>query len=222
MFQLENLSYSYPKGPAVLQGVDAVFERGQLTAIVGESGAGKSTLLNLLTGFNQDYTGSIAYNQHSLRQTNLDHYRQQQIGLVFQDFNLLNHSSGLYNLTLAMAISAAGTKNTLPKGHRKQTAYDLLAKLGIDREHADRPVSQLSGGQRQRVGIARALCKDPQTIIADEPTGNLDEQTEGEILGILQQLAHESGKCVVIVTHSEQVMARADVVYTLANAQLMR
>jgi len=131
---------------------------------------------------------------------------------------LLTNSTAVYNITLSMNISESEIKDRRAK---KETAYALLQKVGVDRETADRKILHLSGGEQQRVGIARALSHNPNVIIADEPTGNLDAETEAAVLEILVRLAHEDGKCVIIVTHSENVTAIADKVIGIRNGILL-
>ena len=215
MLELVNVSHQYVKGRPVLHGICATFEKGKVTAIMGQSGAGKSTLLSLIAGLTACKDGDILYDGKNLRDLNLDNYRAQNIGVVFQSHNLLENSTALYNITLCMNIS-----NINDKGNKKDYAMKLLNSMDIDQETAGRKVTHLSGGQRQRVGIARALAKGPDIIIADEPTGNLDETTEDEILKIFTRLAHEEGKCIIIVTHSDNVSAIADKVYHIADGEI--
>ena len=206
--ELADVSYLYDGSPEmVLKKVNASFESGKVYTIVGESGAGKSTLLSLISGLDTCKDGDIRYNGVSLRELDRDEYRAKSVGVIFQSYNLLLNSTAVYNITLSMNISGSIIKGRQTK---KQAAYALLDKVGIDRETAGRKILKLSGGEQQRVGIARALSHDPDVIIADEPTGNLDAQTEQAVLEILVRLAHEDGKCVIIVTHSENVTAVAD------------
>ena len=146
-----------------------------------------------------------------------DKYRSQSIGVIFQSYNLLLNSTALYNIVLSMNISGTEISSRQEKNAH---AYSLLEKVGINRETADRKVLKLSGGEQQRTGIARALAHNPDIIIADEPTGNLDEENEKAILEIFTNLAKE-GKCVIIVTHSESVSAIADVVFGISNGYLL-
>ncbi|MCL2015733.1 MAG: ABC transporter ATP-binding protein [Defluviitaleaceae bacterium] len=216
--ELKNVSYSYEGGTErVLRNINAQFESGKIYAIVGESGAGKSTLLSLISGLDTCKEGEVLYNGKSLKTLDRDEYRSQHIGVIFQSFNLLLNSTAVYNITLSMNISGVAATAT----EKKRLAYELLAKVGIDRETADRKILRLSGGEQQRVGIARALSHNPAVIIADEPTGNLDEITEGEILDIFAKLAHGEGKCVIIVTHSDEVSAAADRVLRLVGGRIL-
>ena len=217
--ELVNVSYRYEGGAeTVLKKVSASFEGGKVYTIIGQSGAGKSTLLSLISGLDTCKDGEIYYNGKNIREIDRDEYRSKSVGVIFQSYNLLLNSTAVYNITLSMNISESDIKD---KQAKKRTAYTLLDKVGIDRETADRKILKLSGGEQQRVGIARALSHDPDIIIADEPTGNLDTETERTILEILMRLAHEDGKCVIIVTHSENVTAIADEVIGIKAGRLL-
>ena len=214
---LHEVSYRYEGSTEnVLRNVNAAFEQGKVYTIIGESGAGKSTLLSLLSGLDTCEEGDIYYHGENLRFIDRDAYRAKCIGVIFQSYNLLLKSTAVYNITLSMHISGNNTK----RAEKKRAAYQLLDEVGIDKETADRTILKLSGGEQQRVGIARALSHTPDILIADEPTGNLDAETEEEVLAIFTQLAHEKGKCVIIVTHSEMVTAIADEVLRIQGGQL--
>ena len=218
--ELANVSYRYEGSKeTALNRISASFESGKVYTVVGESGAGKSTLLSLISGLDTCKEGAVYYNGKDLRGLDRDEYRSKSVGVVFQSYNLLKNSTAVYNITLSMNISGSAA---LHKGRRskKEAAYALLGKVGIDREAANRKILKLSGGEQQRVGIARALSHDPDVIIADEPTGNLDAETEKAILEILSRLAHEDGKCVIIVTHSDNVTAFADEVLAISKGKL--
>ena len=212
---LENVTYKYDGAKKnVLKGVNAVFEAGKVYAIMGKTGSGKSTLLSLIAGLDVCSGGAIRHSEADLKDLDRDEYRAKGIGVVFQAFNLLINSTALENIVLSMNISESREKD------KKAFAYSLLDKVGIDRETADRKVLKLSGGEQQRTGIARALAHDPDIIIADEPTGNLDSDTERDVLKIFSSLAHDEGKCVIIVTHSQKVSSIADEVLRLKDGLL--
>lgn len=213
MIQVENVNYRYGENPYVLKGITCTFEAGNVYTIVGKSGSGKSTLLALLAGLDSLKEGDITIHGTSLSKMNRDEYRSKTIGVIFQSYNLLMNSSAIDNILLSMNISH--TKVTHPHSY----VLDLLAKVGIDEATANRNVIQMSGGEQQRVAIARALASNPEIIIADEPTGNLDEQTEEAILDIFKSLARE-GKCVILVTHSKEVTDIADYIYRMKNGEL--
>lgn len=217
--ELVNVNYCYDGSKEiVLKKISTSFERGKVYMIIGQSGSGKSTLLSLISGLDTCKEGNIFYNGKDLREIDRDEYRSKSVGVIFQGYDLLLNSSAVFNIILSMNISESGIKGRRAK---KDYAYMLLDKVGIDRETANRKILKLSGGEQQRVGIARALSHDPDVIIADEPTGNLDGETEDEVLDILIRLAHEDGKCIIIVTHSENVTAIADEVMGIRSGRLL-
>ncbi len=215
ILSFNDVTYSYEGSrKRVLKKVSASFDTGQVYTIVGRSGSGKSTLLSLAAGLDVCPSGDILYNGNSLRTIDRDRYRAKSIGVIFQSFNLLTNATGIENIVLSMNISGSSRRN------KKAYAHTLLEKVGIDRETANRKILKLSGGEQQRVGIARALSHDPQIVIADEPTGNLDTDTEDEVLSILTSLAHDEGKCVIIVTHSRKITFVADQVLSMKDGNL--
>ena len=202
ILKLENLSFAYGK-KQVLNNVNYTFETGKIYAIVGKFGAGKTTLLSVISGLAEPGGGTIYVDGQDLRKLDKYEYRSKNIGVIFQSFNLLTKLTAVENVELSMEISGG------KQADGKAKAYTLLKQVGLDRDEADRRVLKLSGGQQQRVAIARALSYNPDIILADEPTGNLDEETQAEIMDILEDLARQ-GKCVIIVTHSSYVADRAD------------
>ncbi len=206
---LENISFSYGKTP-VLNDISYSFEKGKTYAIVGQSGAGKTTLLSILSGLARPSEGKILYNGKDIRKINKYNFRSKYVGVIFQNFNLLTKLTAVENVQLSMDI--AGIKGKTKEKRKK--AYELLENVGLSRDEADRRVLKLSGGQQQRVAIARTLSYDPDIILADEPTGNLDAGTQNEIMNIFHQLS-DQGKCVIIVTHSPQVSKMSDEVFEL-------
>lgn len=213
---LKEVGYSYSGSTPVLKGVDAEFSAGRIYAIAGKSGSGKSTLLSLLAGLDVCGSGEILYNGTSIKSLDRDEYRAKSVGVIFQSFNLLLTLTACENIILAMEIS------DIKMSDKKTYAYNLLEKVGIDRATADRKILKLSGGEQQRVCIARALSHDPDVILADEPTGNLDGDNEKAVLDILQSLAHDDNRCVIIVTHDRTVMERADEVFKLTNGKIIK
>lgn len=214
---LSNVVYRYEGSRKnVLNGVDASFEAGKVYTIVGRSGSGKSTLLSLIAGLDVCTEGQILHCEQDLRKLDRDEYRAKGIGVVFQGSNLLTNATAIENIVLSMNISGSR------EADKKAFAYALLERVGVDRETADRKILKLSGGEQQRVGIARAISHNPDIVIADEPTGNLDSATEEEILEIFTSLAHSEGKCVIIVTHSRKVTAVADVVYGMNEGRMLQ
>lgn len=205
LMKIENMSFAYSAGERnILEHVNATFEEGKIYALVGRSGAGKTTLLSLLAALTSPTEGSIYVNGEDIFQGDTYRYRAKDVGIVFQNYNLLPKMNAVENVVLSMNISGANIPD------KRQRAKELLQSLGIAAFDLERPVLQLSGGQQQRVAMARAISYEPPIILADEPTGNLDEKTEKEIMSIFEDMAHRAGKCVIIVTHSKQIAAMAD------------
>ncbi|MCF0112057.1 MAG: ABC transporter ATP-binding protein [Erysipelotrichaceae bacterium] len=188
------------------------FETGKIYAIKGKSGSGKTTLLSLISGLEKCSEGDILYEGKSLKQMNLDTYRNSCIGIVFQSYNLLPYLTALENIQLSMDITTEKITD------KKQKALELMKSVGLPESFANRKILKLSGGEQQRIAIARSLAYDAKVIIADEPTGNLDKETEAEIMEIFKTLAKEHNKCIIIVTHSDNVSDKADVIYELKPA----
>lgn len=215
ILSLNKVSYRYEDSSRkVLKDISVDFEKGVLYTIVGKSGAGKSTLLSLISGLDLCTEGSVTFHDDDMKNLDRDDYRARGVAVIFQGYNLLTNATVIDNIVLAMNISQSKVSD------KKAYAYELLEKVGISKEQAERKVLKLSGGEQQRVGIARALSHDPEVIIADEPTGNLDPETEENIMNILQELAHEENKCVIIVTHSKGVSNYADTLYGLNKGNL--
>lgn len=212
VLRLEDVSYRYkdaPEGEYVLKNLSYEFETGKIYAIKGRSGSGKTTLLSLLSGLEKSTSGHIYYEGKDLSNINLDKYRNTYIGIVFQSYNLLPHLTASENIILSMDISHVEVKN------KKAKALELMQKVGLSESYANRKILKLSGGEQQRIAIARSLSYNPKIILADEPTGNLDKETEDSILNIFKRLAHEENKCIIIVTHSKNVCDNVDEIYEL-------
>ena len=215
ILKIDNVGYRYSdakKDEYVFKNVSYSFEKGKMYAIKGKSGSGKTTLLSLICGLEKKYLGKIYYEDKDLSKINLDKYRNSDIGIVFQSYNLLPYLKASENILLSMDINHY-------KGNKKERVNELLENVGLTKEHGNRKVLRLSGGEQQRVAIARSLSYDPKIIIADEPTGNLDKDTENDILAIFEKLAHKEDKCIIIVTHSENVCKKCDVIYELKAAK---
>lgn len=210
VLQLENVSYHYAESDKmVLENLSYIFENGKVYSNVGRSGAGKTTLLSLLSGLAQPTEGRICLNGNDIRTMDQYEYRSQCVGVIFQSFNLLPKLTAAENVELSMEISGK------ERGDKKAHALELLKEMGLNEDEAGRRVLKLSGGQQQRVAIARALSYNPEIILDDEPTGNLDHDTQEEIMHIFRKLAHEEGKCVILVTHSVDVANGSDQVYEI-------
>jgi len=197
LVRTERLARRYVMGESVLSALDGVtlsFQAGEIAAIVGRSGSGKSTLLQLLGGLDRPTSGEVYVRGRRLAESSEDElalYRRQDVGFIFQFFNLVPTLTALQNVELPLTLAG------IPRGERRRRSSELLERTGLSGRRDHRP-SQLSGGEQQRVAIARALVHDPPLLLADEPTGNLDSKTAGEILGLLGSL---SGKTILVVTH---------------------
>lgn len=210
ILQLKQVSYRYTGAKKnVLQELDYTFEKGKVYSIVGKSGAGKTTLLSLLSGLTVPTEGKIYLNGEDIEKIDKYEYRSKYVGVIFQSFNLLPKLTALENVILSMDISGE------QYGDKRAHAQEMLQKVGLGEEEAERRILKLSGGQQQRVAIARALSYNPQILLADEPTGNLDGENQEEIVRKFRQLAHEEDKCVILVTHSPEVAQASDEVYRL-------
>ncbi|MGT2829972.1 ABC transporter ATP-binding protein [Streptococcus hillyeri] len=218
ILEAQNLSYFYQDGENrryILKGTDIAFEKGKFYTILGQSGSGKTTLLSLLSALESPKEGKVLYNGKDIKDIGYETFRRNNIGIVFQHYNLIPYMTAVENVMVPMAI----TENDLPD-NKADVAYNLLDYIGIVKSKADRQVNRLSGGEQQRVAIARSLATNVDVILADEPTGNLDEEMEGEIVEIFQKLAHEHGKCVIVVTHSQEIATLSDEIYYLRKGKL--
>lgn len=207
ILEIKNVSYSYKNSrEKILSSVNQKFELGKFYAIIGKSGAGKSTLLSLLAGLDSPMVGQILFKNENIEEKGYSNHRKNNISLVFQNYNLIDYLSPIENIRLV----------------NKKASETILFQLGLDEKQIRRNVMKLSGGQQQRVAIARALVSEAPIILADEPTGNLDSVTAGEIVIILKTLAKERNKCVIVVTHSKEVANAADIVLELSGKKLKK
>jgi putative ABC transport system ATP-binding protein len=184
-----------------LAGVSVEIARGEFVAILGTSGSGKSTLLNLFGGLDRPSDGEILFDGESLTpftSRQMSRYRLRRVGMIFQSFNLIPTMTARQNVTLALAFAGVG------RGNRRARASELLARVGLDARAEHRP-SELSGGEQQRVAIARALANEPEVLLADEPTGNLDSQRAAELLDFLNDMRRRDGLTIVCVTHDQEL-----------------
>jgi len=188
-----------------LRGVSCAFEEGRIYAITGRSGCGKTTFLSLLAGFDKPLSGTVSYKGRPVSEIGLAEYRRQNVGMIFQSYYLIPQLTAIENVLLALEFTK------IPKKERREIAREHLLKVGITEEKHKKRVTHLSGGEQQRVAIARSIAAEPSILLADEPTGNLDTENGQIVLDILIRLAHERGKCVILVTHSEEIASMADV-----------
>ncbi len=208
--KLNDISFSYDGRRPIFAHLNYAFETGKVYGIVGRSGAGKTTLLSLLSGLAKPTAGQILFDGKDIGKMDKYTYRSKCVGIIFQSFNLLPHLTAAENVELSMDIAGMGGKD------KRQRTLDLLDKVDLDEEVANRRILKLSGGEQQRVAIARALSFHPDIILADEPTGNLDMDTQDEVFDIFRRLAHEEDKCVILVTHSPEIASKVDSVLQLA------
>ena len=204
ILETKDLSYSYSKKNKILKKVNIEFEEGKIYAILGHSGCGKTTLLSLLGGLDSPTNGEILFKGENIADLGLGNHRKNNVSFIFQQYNLIDYLTPMENVSIASKLP--------PK--------PILEKLGLTDKEMKRNVLKLSGGQQQRVAIARALASEAPVLLADEPTGNLDEETAGSIMKILKDCSHKMNKCVVIVTHSKDLAKQTDVVLKLRRGEL--
>ena len=204
IMEIKGVRYSYDNKRNVLKGVSAELDAGKMYAILGPSGCGKTTLLSLLGGLDSPLEGQILFEGQDIDTVGLATHRKNNVAFIFQSYNLIDYLTPKENVALTS----------------KLPPQPILERVGLTEEGSKRNVLKLSGGQQQRVAIARALASDAKVILADEPTGNLDEDTAAEITAILKECAHQMNKCVVIVTHSNELAKQADVIFRLKKGDL--
>ena len=204
--EVKNVGYTYDNRRKVLRGINVQMEQGKLYAILGPSGCGKTTLLSLIGGLDSPTSGQILFEDQDIAKTGLSDHRKNHVSFIFQAYNLIDYLTPAENVALTSKLPP------LP----------ILERLGLTKEEAKRNVLKLSGGQQQRVAIARALASEAKVLLADEPTGNLDEDTAQEIIGLLKKTAHEHGKCVIVVTHSKALANEADEILEIDRGMLQK
>ena len=206
VLEMNNIRYSYDNKRNVLNGINMALEEGKMYAILGQSGCGKTTLLSLLGGLDSPIDGQILYDGQDIEKLGLANHRKNNVAFIFQSYNLIDYLTPKENVALTA----------------KLPPQPILGRVGLTEEECKRNVLKLSGGQQQRVAIARALASDTKVILADEPTGNLDEDTAAEIISILKECAHEMNKCVIIVTHSNDLAKQADTIFRVKKGKLIQ
>ena len=219
MIKLENICRVYTIGDEQVRALDNAclhVKPGEFVSIIGPSGSGKSTLLSMLAGLDLPTSGEIKFQGESLAEMDLDRYRRESITMIFQAFHLFPLMTVTENVCYPMELCGMHTKKA------KERAKPLLESVGISSEKHGRFPANLSGGEQQRVAIARALATGAKTVLADEPTGNLDAANTVNVIEILRALAHEKDYCVIVVTHDPEVSDMADVVYRMKDGVLTR
>lgn len=217
LLELKDVSYSYNNNTEkknVLNNVDVSFEQGKFYAVIGKSGSGKSTLLSLMAGLDIPRSGQVSYEGSSTKEMDLDKYRRQCAAVVYQDFGLFPLLTALENIMYPMELCHVSKKQAM------EDAKKLAGLVSLPEKLHDRFPQKMSGGEQQRVAIARALAMNRKLILADEPTGSLDSENSAMIIDLLTKLAHEEGKCVIVVTHDIFVMKKADVIYHIVDGRL--
>lgn len=219
ILQVKHLKKYYGSGENLVKAVDDVsftVEKGKFTAIVGTSGSGKTTLLNLIGGLDRADGGEILVDGESLLKMKEEErtvFRRRKIGFIFQNYNLVKTMSVYKNITLPVRLD----------GNRTDEAFaeKVMSVLGIAGKRNAKP-GQLSGGQQQRVAIARAILSKPALVLADEPTGNLDSRTSGEVMGLLQETGREFHQTIIMITHNEEIAQMADHILHIEDGRLVR
>ena len=216
MLEMKEVSYAYKSKKdivAVLDKVSYNFNIGTMYSIFGPSGVGKTTCLTLLAGLEKPDEGEILLDGVNIQNIGGRKLRQNDVALVFQDYQLFGYMTSLENVMVAAKISLPETS----KDELLKMCKEKLLMVGLDEKQIFRKVTELSGGQQQRVAIARALVTNARYILADEPTGNLDKENRRKIVDLLQQIAHEQNRCVIVVTHSDYVKKKCDICYCMGD-----
>jgi putative ABC transport system ATP-binding protein len=217
ILEFQNVSYWYKHENIqhdILKNINVSFEKGHFYTITGPSGSGKTTFLALASALDVPKEGKVLYDGRDIKKIGLTFFRNKHVSIVFQSFNLLPYMTAIQNILTAMEITGSPHKN------KKEIALSMLAKVGISEKQGSQKVLTLSGGQQQRIAIARALCCESDLIVADEPTGNLDEDTAKDIVLLFEELAHTEGKCVIVVTHDQKIAMASDININLSKASL--
>lgn len=217
VIKAEHVSYVYQskyQRTQALTEVTCSFDRGLVYAITGKSGSGKSTFLSLLAGLDVPTEGNLYVEGKDIRTMDRDRYRREQVTVIYQAFHLFPLLTVLENVMFPMNLQK------VPKKEAKERARSLLAKVGLPDTLYQKMPGMISGGEQQRVAIARAMASGAGIILADEPTGNLDSQNEKNVIELLEGLAHDEGRTVILVTHSEKIAGTADVVYRMLDGRL--
>lgn len=211
-----NIGYWYTNNPDdyLLKDVNLTFEKGKVYSILGQSGSGKTPFLSLLAGLDRPKAGEIYLEDNDINKSGLTNYRKNSVSTIFQAYNLMTYMTARQNVPTALEISNKPVDNA--------KIEELFELVGIPKETIEKPVRQLSGGQQQRVAIVRALATEHDLIIADEPTGNLDEETTQDIVNIFKDIAHKQNKTVIIVTNETAVAQETDITFELKKKTIYR
>ncbi|MBY0755242.1 ABC transporter ATP-binding protein [Clostridium sardiniense] len=216
ILELKNVSYWYDNDNKIIEDLSVNFENGKFYTVIGPSGSGKTTFLSLISGLDKNKGGEILYKDKSIKKIGLTKYRNRYVSIIFQGYNLLTYMTALQNVISAISIKGLKVDN------KKARALDMLKKVGLTEEQADQKVLTLSGGQQQRVAIARTLVSETGIIIADEPTGNLDKKTSNDIIKLFRDIVKEENKCLIMVTHNNDIAKSSDETYKLSDKKLIK
>jgi ABC-type lipoprotein export system ATPase subunit len=214
---LDNVSYRYGKdesSPMVLNGISYSFDNGLLYSVVGPSGSGKSTLMSLMAGLDSPTEGNILYNDININDIGLNRYRKENVAVIYQQLNLFPLLTVIENVMYPLRLHKAY------KIDAEKKAKEALTLVNISDDKYKKKPDMLSGGEQQRVAIARALAMNANLILSDEPTGNLDVKNSENIFGLLQTLAHEQDKCVIVVTHNMQMSSQTDEIIHIVDGKI--
>lgn len=216
ILELKDISYWYDSDNKILENLSVSFENGKFYTVIGPSGSGKTTFLSLISGLDKNKDGEILYKDKTINKIGLTNYRNKYVSIIFQGYNLLTYMTALQNVISAISIKGLKVEN------KRVKALEMLKKVGLTEEQADQKVLTLSGGQQQRVAIARALVSETGIIIADEPTGNLDEKTSNDIIKLFKDIVKEENKCLIMVTHNNDIAKNSDETYKLSDKKLIK
>ncbi len=224
ILETEGICKSYRMGTAevsVLRGVDLAVKKGEFLAVIGASGSGKSTLLHILGALDKPGSGTVSFNGRDVSRFSsgqLNRFRNRDVGFVFQFYHLFDELNVLENVYLPAMAGSSVIGWLGIRGRAKKRARTLLERLGLAERLRHKPY-QLSGGERQRVAIARALMNEPEVLLADEPTGNLDQHTGNDILRVFDEI-NKAGQTIIMVTHDQRIAERANRVVRLAEGKI--
>ena len=219
VFELQNVQYTYKtqyQENNVLKGITHSFDTGAVYAIMGKSGSGKTTLLSLMAGLDLPTAGEVLCDGVSTAKIDLEQYRREKVAVIYQSFRLFPLLTAAENVMYPMELRGISPADA------KKRAEELLEKVSLPDTMFDRFPTMLSGGEQQRVAIARALGMDTRVLLADEPTGNLDDANSDQVMDILISLAHETDRCVIVVTHDQELAARADTIVYMQDGILRK
>lgn len=218
ILSVDRISYQYRTKQETVNAVrdfSFSFEQGVFYAVMGPSGSGKTTLLSLLAGLDVPIEGVVSFEGTATSEMNRDRYRREHVSVIYQNFNLFGHLTVLENAAYPLLMRGLSRKKA------EEVAREKLLEVGLLEEQFRRLPNMLSGGEQQRLAIARALTSGSELVLADEPTGNLDSENSRHIVEILQKLAHEENRCVIVVTHDPEVADSADIVLRMRDGQLV-